>query len=106
MFYVSHSLAVFTLPLPPIVSRASLICFISMQTGAAFVFFSSIIEVCLGLGVTVVLGALLRSSFEGFDPFVLHGPTQLCSLYSTPPPPHFSSLLWPTGLKGEILGLR
>lgn len=35
------------------------------------------------LRVAVVLGALLRSSFEkrrSFDPFVPHGPTQLCSL--------------------------
>lgn len=57
---------------------------------------------CLVLSVTVVLGALLRSSFEkhkGFDPFVLYGPTQLYPLYFFPS--DFSSLLWPAGLKGE-----
>lgn len=89
MFSVSRSLAVFTLPSPPIVSGASQICFISMQP-ARRTFLAPIIEVCLVLGVAVVLGApffffqevlFSKKHKRALIPFVPHVPTQLCSLY-------------------------
>lgn len=101
MFSVSRSLAVFTLPSPPIVSGASQICFISMQP-ARRTFLAPIIEVCLVLGVAVVLGApffsfkkfFFEKAQKGFDPLCASRthPALLAVLFPQISPPYCGPL--------------
>lgn len=97
---LTRSVIVWQCPNPhlhPIVAGAFQICFISMQPGQP-TFLGPLLKCAFILWVTVILGALLRSSFE--KPF-----SQALILLCFTDPPSFAHCISPPGIPLPYCGL-